>query len=488
MRRAILLLRYKLLQAVRFSLENLYVLLLLGPAITLIVYLIVEPYLQAMADGVYQVPSVEQMEIIGSALLLLALLSPISTVAAEFYPVQSADSYLDGLPVSLSQRYISILLIRLGKNLPLILIITILVCATALKRGTVPDPVALAVNLVLIWLQLAALQSVLAVFGAHYEMLDGSRLLPIAGLYMAAALYIAAYLPLAGALDAFICLTESLFTGSLQTPPPARIALSLAVTFLSMAVSFLGYSKWAITDRDAVERHLSQTATIPLVEKVATWIERGWGAQVACQLVRDLLLTFRFFSSSVYLSVASAALFEVAVVVFATRYGNVGVEFEIAVQAACALATFALSALAVAMVRYQMRFFALERPLPLRAADLYQAKLLYARLVSLPVPICTAILSLIVGDLSLADVGMLALKLLLVWLLVASIVGGLVFEMASRPALAIPFIAIASLSIVSLTIRLWWLWVIIYPYLIDKLEARGRQRAYLYLIGVERAE
>ncbi len=488
MQRAVLLLRYKLLQAIRLSLENLYTLFLLGPAIALFVYLIVEPYLQAMADGVYQAPSVQQMEIAGSALLLLALLYPISTVAAELYPVQSADSYLDSLPLSLAQRYTSVLLIRLGKNLPLILIIAILVCATALKRGTVPDPVALAVNLALIWLQLAALQSVLAVFGAHYEMLDGLRLLPIAGLYLAAALYVAAYLPLAGALDAFICLAKSLFTGDLQTPLPARIAFSLTITSLSMAVSFLGYRKWAITDRDAVERHLSQTATIPLVERLASGIERRWGAQVAHQLGRDLLLTFRFFSSSVYLSVASAALFEVAVVVFATRYSNVGAEFEIAVQAACASATFALSALAVAMVRYQMRFFALERPLPLHAADLYQGKLLYARLVSLPVPICTAILSLIVGDLSLADVGMLVLKLLLVWLLVASIVGGLVFEMASRPVLAIPFIAIASLSIASLTIRLWWLWVIIYPYLTDKLEARGRQRAYLYLIGVERAE
>lgn len=485
MLRIILLVRYRLLQAVRLLLENLYVVLLLGSAVATFVYLIVEPYLQALADGLYQTP--QQLKLAGSALLLLALLSAVSTAAAEFYPVQSEDLCLDGLPISLTERYTFVLLLRLGKNLPLTFIIAATVCITAFKRGAMPDPIVIAVDLALVWLQLAALQSVLAVFGAHYEMLSGLRILLVAGLYLMLSLYVADYMPLAGALDAFVCMAESLFTGSLKTPEPARMALSLAITALSLMASFLGYRRWAIADRGVVERYLSR-ARLTSVEKIVPQIERWWGAQVAYQLVRDLLFTLRFFSSSISLSLACALLFEVALLVYAFRYTSTGVEFEIAVQAACALATFALSALAVAMVRYQMFFFALERPLPLRAADLYQGKLLYARLVSLPVPVCTAILALVLGSLSLMDWAMLVLKLLLVWLLVASIVGGLVFEIASRPLLAIPFVAIASLSIASLTIRLWWLWIIVYPYLTDKLETRGKQRAYLYLIGVEKAE
>lgn len=485
MQRITLLLIYRVIQTIRLLLENLYVLFLLGPAIVTFVYLIAEPYLQALADGIYQTP--QQLELAGSALLLLALLSAISAVAAEFYPVQSADSYLDGLPISLAERYLSVFLLRLGKNIPLISILASTVCVTGLKRGTTVDPIALAVDLVLVWLQLTALQLALAVIGVHYGMLHTSRILIAAGLYLVASLYIPDYLPLAGALDAFICMAEYLFTGGLRTPEPASIALSLVVTTLSLVTSFLCYRRWAVADRGAVERYLSLARITP-IEGVVVQIERMWGVQVAYQLVRDLLLTLRFFSSSIYVSVVSAVLFEVVLIVYAFRYTRTGVEFEIVVQVAAALTTFALSALAVAMVRYQMGLFELERPLPLHAADLYQGKLLYARLISLPAPICTAMITLSIGNLSLVDAVMLVLKLLMVWLLVASIVGGLVFEMASKPLLAIPFVAIASLSIASLTIRLWWLWVIIYPYLIDKLEARGRQRAYLYLTGVERVE
>jgi hypothetical protein len=77
------------------------------------------------------------------------------------------------------------------------------------------------------------------------------------------------------------------------------------------------------------------------------------------------------------------------------------------------------------------------------------------------------------------------LKTLLVWLLVASFVGALVFEITSRPTLAIPFVAIASLSIATLIIRVWWLWFFVYPYIIDKLHIRGRERAYILLMGIE---
>lgn len=116
---------------------------------------------------------------------------------------------------------------------------------------------------------------------------------------------------------------------------------------------------------------------------------------------------------------------------------------------------------------------------------MYKCKLWYARILSFPAPIISFVLAIIFGSLDLQTSALLFLKMMMVWLLVASFVGALVFEIASRPGLAIPFAAFASLSIASVTIRLWWLWIILYPYIMDKLETRARERAHLLLAGLE---
>src|SRR5262249_31220724 len=143
--------------------------------------------------------------------------------------------------------------------------------------------------------------------------------------------------------------------------------------------------------------------------------------------------------------------------VFIDRYRPDAATIETAVQAACALAALALASLAPALIKHQLAFLSIDRALPIRGIEMYKSKLWYARLLSLPAPIASLIVAIAFGSQAPAAYAFLFVKLLLVWLLTASITGALSFEILSRPQLAILFIAVANIAAASVIIRVWWL-------------------------------
>src|SRR5438552_14856095 len=101
----LLLVRYKLLITWRRVKDNIFTLFVLGPLILGFVYLIAAPYLRALALGVYAVPPHAAVELSIAGLIFLLLLAPASSVTAEFYPLQTPDSYLDSLPIGTGWRF-----------------------------------------------------------------------------------------------------------------------------------------------------------------------------------------------------------------------------------------------------------------------------------------------------------------------------------------------------------------------------------------------
>lgn len=486
----LVLLRYKLLLAWRHVKDNLFTLVVLGPMILGVVYMIAVPYLRALSEGVYTPPAPAGAQLALAALVLLLLLAPTSSIAARFYPLQSPDAYLDTLPITVGSRFIALALSRIGRNLTFAIALTAL-HYFIMRMGNRPTEL-LELTLLLLApavLHLSALQILFVLLAAHFNLLRLSRLLPIVGvLFVTAALLPATrvliFAPLAGLLDLLATLLNHWFNvGNIRQ---GRYLLALLLAALYLSAAFLMYRAWQVSDHEAVARALGTRHRIRGLKRVTEAVARLTGGNVAAHLLRDLLLTFRFFSSAVYVSFAVAALFQLALVVFAFRVADSGNWFELGAQSACALSTFALAALAPALVKHQLGYLWLERALPVDKEDLYKNKLWYARLISLPALIVCAVIAPSVGSLGDAtNLAFLLLKMALVWLLVSSLVGALAFEITSRPGLAIPFTAIASLSIASLTIRVWWLWLLVYPYIMDKLEQRGHERAHILLIGLE---
>src|SRR5689334_11875071 len=108
----LVLIRYKLLETWRQIKDNFFTLFLLGPLILFFVYLLAVPYLRALALGVYAPPTRFAAELSITTLLFLLLLAPASSVAGEFYPLQSPDAYLDNLPIPVLSRFCALVLER----------------------------------------------------------------------------------------------------------------------------------------------------------------------------------------------------------------------------------------------------------------------------------------------------------------------------------------------------------------------------------------
>ncbi|MEW6730168.1 MAG: hypothetical protein AB1489_02405 [Acidobacteriota bacterium] len=487
----LLLIGYRLLAAGRQVKDNIFTLFILGPLILGISYLIVQPYLIAIGEGIYSLPADTILELGITAFIFLLLLAPASVVAAECYPIQSPDAYLDSLPIAPVWHFSALVLIRAAKGLPLMIALSAIHYLIEQAAGRSPQLVSLWISVLLpALLQLTALQFVLVLVAAHYRFLQLGRLLPI----FAVLLIIIALLPAASSILLFpIAGCRELFTGVIKhwfagVPPLASTSsslIALALSVIGLIGAFFAYQRWSIQDREAVESMLGMRRTRGWLLGLVESFERLMGVSAMAQLLRDLLLTFRFFSSAVYLGFAVAILCQFGFILFSLRYGQTGLSFELAAQTACALASFALAALASALVKYQLAFLWLERSTPVKGIEMYHDKLWYARLLSLPALIISAVLMFLLSSADISSRIFLLAKMLLVWLMVSSFVGALSFEIITRPTLAIPFVAIASLSITSLTIRLWWLWFLLYPYIMAKLAERARQRTYLLLTGVE---
>lgn len=487
MNRLRIIIYFKFLELLRQVKDNIFSLFVLGPMVLGIVYLLAVPYINTLATDGYPILTTNTVNLVVTLVIFLVILSSISKVIAEIYPIQLPDSYLDGLPIAPSWRFISILVIRVYKTLPLLVILG-LINFLVNKIAQKPSQNLLVFLLVLLpsILQLAVLQIVLVVLATHLKQLQLMRLLLFfLALTLAQYLFpnLALYLnfPIAGMRELFTSLYFSWVNPQANFPIYQSIT-SIALSFILIALALFAYKRWSISDREVVEELLAKKRRLSDLLTESFLLSKILGIKLGASLLRDLILTFRFFSAAVYLSFSFAIIFEIGLVVLAkqTEY-----PLEIIAQAATALASFSLAALAPALIKHQLPFLWLERSLPITAEDMYSSKLFYACTLSTPIPIISFLLSLLLTTFSPTDALFLFLQLLLIWFMVASIVGILSLEIASRPSLAILFTAIASLAIAILTIQVWWFGLIIYLYSMDKLLLRAKDRARILITGLE---
>ncbi|HEX5706845.1 MAG TPA: hypothetical protein VFX96_06100, partial [Pyrinomonadaceae bacterium] len=227
----------------------------------------------------------------------------------------------------------------------------------------------------------------------------------------------------------------------------------------------------------------------------ARMLRRRLSASVAALVARDLQLTLRRFSSAVYVVAGLAALITVALFALLTTgalpesdtttatswLDATWLAPVAAVKVACVLATVALSSLAAPLVAHELTRFWVERATGAAAADVWRAKLWYARVVSILAPFAAWAAGALSGEVPAFYVVPLLLECVWLWLLVSTVVGAFVFEIPEQPGLALVLMGCTGVAAGLLVAWVWPVGILLLP-AIPSLYERGAMRARYYLI------
>ncbi|HEY0080822.1 MAG TPA: hypothetical protein VGB73_19625 [Pyrinomonadaceae bacterium] len=470
----------------RWAREHLYAILILSPLV------VGMTYLTAARVASYAPPEWRPSAWVGVGLATLALAAlwclSLSRVSAEIYHLRSPESAMDALPVERATHLNAALAKRLARTF--LTGLGVLVVRSLLNEDASFADAWLWPSLA-VFVVLAALCEILgALEWIHWGHTreKGQALAGVAAL--------APGLVLAGALLVGIIEAEILVEPEIL-PKGSRLALVVAGAVWSAALYVLArrlHWRWRASDMEYAKR-LQASSRRSLFG--ARFVGRLGNASVAAQIARDLQLTLRAFSSAVYVAVLVAGLWVAALVAGLTTgllpsvmlppgEGEAGfVEATwllpvVATKVACVLAVLSLVSILPVLVAYQFPHRWLERAAGTKGAEMWTAKLWYARLVSLPAPIVVWAAATACGASPMFYVLPLLLECLWLWWLVSTLMGSLAFETPDQPGLSLILMAFAGLSGGLLTAWLWPLGLL-GGMAISQMSERGPHQAQILL-------
>ena len=151
------------------------------------------------------------------------------------------------------------------------------------------------------------------------------------------------------------------------------------------------------------------------------------------------------------------------------------------IKIACLLAIVSMAALLPVLLSYELPHFWLERAAGTIGLDMWQAKVWYARFVSMPAPLVVWVAGMLTGKAPFFYGLPLLVECLWIWWLVSSIVGALSFEIPARPGLGVILVVMVGLTAGVLTAMAWPVGLLVYVQAMHSLTDRGRARARYYL-------
>ncbi|MGH9899993.1 MAG: hypothetical protein ACRD4L_14205 [Pyrinomonadaceae bacterium] len=269
------------------------------------------------------------------------------------------------------------------------------------------------------------------------------------------------------------------------------------------------HERWRATNMDYAQRlggegrRRIDIASIPgryLIPRVLT-------PHMGAMLARDLRLTLRLFSSSVYaaggvcLVLVLLLLFLLTGSVLPSSQAFIGGLQEagwlsatwlpavFTIKLACLFAVIAVSALLPVLVNYQLPHLWLERVAGVTGADLLQVKLWYTRLLTFPVMLLMYALGVaadrVGGGVPLSYVLPLLVECMWIWWVVSSFAGVIAFEVPDRTGLAVVLVVTIGLATGGFSAMLWVMGLAIYGMCMTAFRERGSLRARYYLMSGE---
>jgi hypothetical protein len=199
-------------------------------------------------------------------------------------------------------------------------------------------------------------------------------------------------------------------------------------------------------------------------------------------VVRDVLLTLRFFSFGVVLHFLGALL---CLAVMANLLRKVQGD-DRAVQVVTGLATaFGVACLALLtprLLKFQLPYWWMERSTSMPLDFIWRAKVWHANLISFLFPLMVVCVRIWTLPTTLAQAGGVLIEQVLTGILVASLAGALVFETHQQPWLGALFSGLGATAFALIMVLVHWaIFFAIFPYLMRQFEERGEGRIHFLL-------
>jgi hypothetical protein len=459
----------------RWARQHIYAWLILAPVVLGITYFTVVRLSENLPDWQPSPP----LSIALAALFNLGLVGlSLSRATAELYHPRRPESYFDVLPISAATHLQAALATRAART-------GVVAGAALIARASFGEAAlirALDLPPLLCFIAVTSLSETLAALNwIHWGHTKNSRA-------AIAALLALLFNGILGGLLLAIVLRPSIFSSRLELwlSPVCLIWVLLLYYFVHLL-----NDRWRSSDIEYARRLQSAIrSTIP-IERA---LELRLPPVVATQLARDVRLTLRAFSSAVYVVFAIAALCTVALIAALTSdwlppashdpawLDATWLPQAIAIKIACVLAIVALSSLLPVLIAYELPHMWLERAAGTTGLDLLQAKIWYARFLTMPAPLIIWCVGTLTGTAPFYYSLPLLAECLWLWWMVSSLMGSLSFEMPTRPDLAIIVIGTLGLALGLVAASLWPVGLIVYPQAMHSLVDRGRARVRYYLI------
>jgi hypothetical protein len=479
MKKVSLIIGASLRSQLRWAKQHIYTWLILAPLVLGITYMTASRLAENLSTDNF---SFLQMAITGAALFLSLMGLSLSRASVELYHLRRPAAYFEALPVDANTHLYAALLIRFGRTC--VAGVVILVFKVILKESIAPGSILPLVLFV-------ALTAMAEVFAAlHWIHWSHKRNRSIA---VCVVLFIAWASWSAGQMFALTMKSYEMGYGSLFR----FFFETTGVIVLLYIGTYFNHRRMRTSDVEHARR-IESAKSFNLLK--ASAFRRRFNPAVAAQLARDFQLTIRGFSSAVYVIAFIVPLLLAALVAALTTdlfppVGNTSDWLDTmqlpqvsAVKITSSLLAAALASLTPVLVAYELPHLWLERATGASGLDLWQAKISYARLMSLPAPLLAFVVGMIFGRIPIFYLLPLFLECLMLWWAVSSLIGGLSFEMPTRPGLALIIMATVGIgaglaaSFGLLTSAFLPLGVMFYAQVMHGLTDRGRARARYYLL------
>ena len=462
----------------RWARQHIYAWAILTPMVLGITYLSVSRVASNLSTSQLSFSTTLIVAMIFSALLVTLNLSSAS---AELFHIRRPEFYFEVLPIDTNTHLNVALVARLLRT-------TIVGLVFLSLKWLLQEPITWrTMLLLLLFVPLVTISELFAALNwIHWGHTKEKRFAIATLLILILSILVAGWLLTLGIESA---------TGGYSHLFPVSLVL---VVFLYVATRNY-HNRWRAKDIEYARR--LQTAGGWRGARIAFW-RRRLGPAVAAQLARDLQLTRRGFSSAVYVVVCLSIGILIALVVILTTgifppiptdfgwFDVMRAEPVSVVKIACAVVTTVLVCLVPVLVAYELPFLWLERATGTMGLTMFQAKLAYARFISLPAPLLAFLIGASSGTIPYFYLPLLFLECLLLWWAIASHTGALAYEMPTRPGLALIVMATIGVAggigatLALLTSAFVLVGFYFYAQSMHGLSERGRARAkYFLMVG-----
>jgi hypothetical protein len=199
-------------------------------------------------------------------------------------------------------------------------------------------------------------------------------------------------------------------------------------------------------------------------------------------VVRDVLLTLRFFSFGVVLHFIGAMLWMVVMINLLGEVREDARAVQVVTGMTTAFGVACLALLTPRLLKFQLPYWWMERSTSMPLDFIWRAKIWHANVISFMFPLVVVGVRLWMVPASPAQAVLVLIEQVLTGILVASFAGALIFETHEQPWLGALFSGLGATAFALIMVLVHWaVFFIIFPYLMRIFEERGEGRIHFLL-------